>query len=192
MLRPQKGLIGLTERTGVARHLKNRFLDRLAGALAHRSVALTAQELLNQPRVFGPPERLTVAPTAVINNAQFNTVSGDIEVGEWAMLAHNVYLASGEHDYTKFGEERQRTADAYGWDITVEEGAWLATNVTVLGPCRIGRHAVIAAGSLVRTDVPPYTVYAGVPARKVADIPHPEDPSTSPPRPVADPDQPSS
>lgn len=153
--------------------IKDRFLDRLAASLAHRSVQLTAHELLSQPTVFGHPERLTVAPTAVVNNAVFNTVSGDITIGAWVMLAHGVYLATGEHDITKFNGERHVTAPYYGWDITIEDGAWLATNVTVLGPCRIGKHAVVAAGSLVRSDVPAYTVFAGVPARQVADVPHP-------------------
>jgi serine acetyltransferase len=151
----------------------NKVLNRLALSLAQRSVTFTAHKLLNQPTVFGPAERLSVAPTAVVNNAVFNTVSGHINIGEWVMLAHGVYLASGEHDITKFNLERQVTAPGDGWDITIEEGAWLATNVTVLGPCRIGRHAVVAAGSLVRTDVPAYTIFAGVPARQVATVPHP-------------------
>lgn len=154
--------------------MKNKFLDRLASSLARRSVALTAHELLHQPTVFGPFERLSVAYTAAVNNPIYNTISGNITVGEWVMLAHGVYLATGEHDMTKFNLERQITAPHQGWDITIEEGAWLATNVTVLGPCRIGKHAVVAAGSLVRTDVPAYAVFAGVPARQVAEVPHPD------------------
>lgn len=154
--------------------IKDRLLDRLASSLAHRSVKITAHELLNQPTVFGDPGRLSVASTAVVNNAVFNTVSGDITIGSWVMLAHGVYLASGDHDITKVNGERQMAAPYYGLDITIEEGAWLATNVTVLGPCRIGKHAVVAAGSVLRSDVPAYTVFAGVPARQVAAVPHPE------------------
>jgi acetyltransferase-like isoleucine patch superfamily enzyme len=156
------------------RQVKDRLLDRLAASLAHRSARITAHELLNQATVFGHADRLSVDPTAVVNNAVFNTVSGDITIGAWVMLAHGVYLATGEHDMTKFNLERHLTAPYHGWDITIEEGAWLATNVTVLGPCRVGRHAVVGAGSLVRTDVPAYTVFAGVPARQVGAVPHPE------------------
>lgn len=155
-------------------HLKDRALDRLAASMARRSAGIMAQELLKQHTVFGPPDRLQLAPTAVVNNVIFNTVSGAIVIGEWVMIAHGVYLATGEHDITKFNQERHVTAPYYDWDIVVEEGAWLATNVTVLGPCRIGKHAVVAAGSLVRSDVPAYAVVAGVPARQVATVPHPE------------------
>jgi acetyltransferase-like isoleucine patch superfamily enzyme len=157
-----------------ANRVKDRILNRVASSLAKRSVGITAHQLLSQRTVFGNYERLSVAPTAVVNNAVFNTVSGDIVIGEWVMLAHGVYLATGEHDITKFNQERQVTAPGVGWDIIIEEGAWLATNVTVLGPCRIGKHAVVAAGSLVRSDVAPYSVVAGVPARQVAVVPHPD------------------
>lgn len=157
-----------------ANRVKDRFLDRLAYSLAKRSANLTAHELLNRPTVFGPPERLVVAPTAVTNNAVVNTISGNVSIGEWVMLAHGVHLVTGQHDITKFNGERQLAAPFHGRDITVEEGAWLATNVTVLGPCRIGRHAVVAAGSLLRRDVPAFAVFAGVPARQVAVVPHVE------------------
>jgi acetyltransferase-like isoleucine patch superfamily enzyme len=43
----------------------------------------------------------------------------------------------------------------------------------VLGPVKIGDHAVVAAGSLVREDVEPYTVVAGRPAKVVKKIARP-------------------
>lgn len=156
-------------------HLKDKVLDRLAASLVRRSAGLMAEELLKQHVVFGRADRLHLAPTAVVNNAIFNTAFGDITIGDWVMIAHGVYLAGGGHDITKLGAERHVTPVSYDADIVVEEGAWLATNVTVLGPCRIGRHSVAAAGALVRTDVPPYTVFAGVPARQVAVVPHPDE-----------------
>ena len=57
-----------------------------------------------------------------------------------------------------------------GRDIVIHEGAWLASNVTILGPCQIGEHAVVAAGAVVVDDVRPYTVVGGVPARTLASV----------------------
>jgi hypothetical protein len=133
-----------------------------------------AQALLTQPRIYGPPERLRVAATAVVNDALFNLSSGTITVGEWAMLGHGVMVLTGIHDVAKLGEQRQTTAPAEGRDVVIEEGAWLASNVTVLGPCRIGAHAVVAAGSLVRHDVAPFAIVAGLPAQVVGQVPKPE------------------
>jgi acetyltransferase-like isoleucine patch superfamily enzyme len=140
-------------------------------SVMRRSRGQLARDLLQQPRIFGGDDsRVSVAATAKINNTLFNVTSGTVTVGEWAMLAHNVALLTGTHDATKFGRERQDAYPTSGRDIVVEEGAWLASNVTVLGPCRIGRHAVVAAGSLVQHDIEPFAIVAGVPARIVGSV----------------------
>lgn len=54
--------------------------------------------------------------------------------------------------------------------IVIEEGAWIASNVTVLGPCKIGKHSVVAAGAVVKGDVPSYHIVAGIPAKIVKKI----------------------
>jgi acetyltransferase-like isoleucine patch superfamily enzyme len=51
--------------------------------------------------------------------------------------------------------------------ITVGEGAYIGANATILHGVRVGRCAVVAAGAVVREDVPDYTVVGGVPARLV-------------------------
>ncbi|MEY2443252.1 MAG: hypothetical protein QOJ46_2678, partial [bacterium] len=50
------------------------------------------------------------------------------------------------------------------------EGAWIGSGAIVLGPCRIGAHAVVAAGAVVTEDVAPETLVAGVPARTVRSL----------------------
>jgi acetyltransferase-like isoleucine patch superfamily enzyme len=54
--------------------------------------------------------------------------------------------------------------------VVVHRGAWLASEVLVLGPCEIGEHAVVGAGSLVLGDVPPYAIVVGRPAKLVRTI----------------------
>jgi acetyltransferase-like isoleucine patch superfamily enzyme len=46
----------------------------------------------------------------------------------------------------------------------------VASNATILGPCVIGEHAVVAAGAVVTGDVPARTIYAGVPAKLVGTV----------------------
>jgi len=50
-------------------------------------------------------------------------------------------------------------------DVVVEEDVWLGVNVTLLSGVTVGRGAIVAAGSVVTKDVPPYSVVGGVPAR---------------------------
>lgn len=48
--------------------------------------------------------------------------------------------------------------------IVIESRAWIGFKATVLRGVRIGEGAVVAAGSVVTKDVPPYTIAAGIPA----------------------------
>ena len=120
--------------------------------------------------LYGTEERLEIDETAVVNNATFNTISGDIKIGEYVFFGLNVSVLTGTHDYNKFGSERQMAVPAFEKDVIIKEGAWLASNVTVIGPCIIGEHSVVAAGSLVNKDVPPYTIVAGIPAKVIKKI----------------------
>lgn len=126
--------------------------------------------VLRQHLVFGNPARLTVADTAIVNNALFNVSSGSISVGDYAFFGHSVAILTGTHDESKFGPERQLAIPNQGNDIVIERGVWIASNATVLGPCHIGEDAVVAAGAVVTQDVPRRTVVAGVPARVVKTI----------------------
>jgi acetyltransferase-like isoleucine patch superfamily enzyme len=74
-------------------------------------------------------------------------------VGEYVFFGHNVCILAGVHEVDKFGLERQRAIPRSGYDIEIGEGAWLATNVMVAGPVKIGAHAVVGGGSVVRKDV---------------------------------------
>jgi acetyltransferase-like isoleucine patch superfamily enzyme len=55
-------------------------------------------------------------------------------------------------------------------DIIVGDEVWIGANVTILPGVTVGRCSVIGAGSVVMEDVEPYSVYAGIPARKIRDL----------------------
>ncbi|MEP7277990.1 MAG: DapH/DapD/GlmU-related protein, partial [Bacteroidota bacterium] len=49
----------------------------------------------------------------------------------------------------------------------IEDDVWIGYGSTILSGVKIGRGSIIAAGSLVTKDVLPYSIYAGVPAKKI-------------------------
>lgn len=49
----------------------------------------------------------------------------------------------------------------------IESGAWIGAGAIVLPGVRVGRGSIVAAGSVVKTDVPPGVVVAGAPAKIV-------------------------
>lgn len=121
-------------------------------------------------RVHGKLERLHLDSTAIVNNALFNVSGGEITIGKYAFFGHEVAVLTGTHDITKFGRERQTTFPHSERDVVIEEGAWVASHAIVLGPVHIGKHAVVAAGSLVLENVPDYAVVAGRPAKVIKNI----------------------
>src|SRR5438128_602597 len=137
--------------------LGDRMLGRIKRAVLVKWVyPFLDQYLLQRYKVWGDRSRLELANNALVANALFNLASGKVTVGQWAFFGHNVCVLTGSHDYRKLGPERQLAVPTNGGDIVIGEGAWVGSNVTLLGPCTIGEHAVIAAGSLVRGEVAAY------------------------------------
>ncbi len=59
------------------------------------------------------------------------------------------------------------------WSITptlVEKGASIGANATIVCGVTIGEYAMVAAGSVVTKDIPPYTLVMGNPARIIGKI----------------------
>lgn len=140
----------------------------LARGLVGRAARYAVREYPYVAR--GDPKRITLGVNVALNNALLNCWGGDINISNDVFFGHGVLLLAGKHNYDDLGLTRQRAVPGEGHDITIGEGAWLASNVTVLGPCAIGDHAVIAAGAVVTSDVPAYTVAGGVPARVIKQI----------------------
>ena len=51
--------------------------------------------------------------------------------------------------------------------ITLEDEVWIGANSVVLAGVTIGKHAVVAAGSVVTKNVPAYSVVVGNPAKVI-------------------------
>lgn len=54
--------------------------------------------------------------------------------------------------------------------VVVRRGAWIGVGAVILPGVTVGECAVVGAGAVVTRDVEAFTVVAGVPARKIADV----------------------
>jgi len=77
---------------------------------------------------------------------------------------------------TDFHDAVDHTKGGKAAPICIGDNVWLAARVTVLKGVVIGEGAVVSAGSVVVTNVPPYTLVGGVPARVIKKLPQPGDP----------------
>lgn len=92
-----------------------------------------------------------------------------IEIGEGTIIGSNVSLLC--KTATVDPSQRQGSQGRFlAGAIKIEENCIIHANVTILPYRTIGKGSVIGAGSVVTRDVPPYTVFAGVPAKRIRDI----------------------
>ena len=130
------------------------------------------RDLSTNPVIWGPSDRLHIAPSAAVSSCLLNTNSGEITVGEYTFAGSRVSILAGSHDKQLQGFLRRDVEITEGCDIIIGDGVWLASNCTLLGPCTIGDNAVIAAGAVVLpgTIVPPDTIYGGIPAKQIGKL----------------------
>jgi len=89
-----------------------------------------------------------------------------VVVGRDTLIAAYCYLIGGDHDYADLATPiSAQTRVSSG--VVVGPACWLGAGVKVLDAVTIGAHAIIGAGSVVKTDVPDYGVAVSRPARVV-------------------------
>jgi acetyltransferase-like isoleucine patch superfamily enzyme len=90
--------------------------------------------------------------------------AGPITIGENVIMGQHISFHAENHNYNRVdipikhqGTRRQ--------GIVIEDDCWVGANTTFLDGAHVGRGCVIAAGSLVRSELPPYSIVVGAPAR---------------------------
>ena len=104
---------------------------------------------------------------AYIGNFARITAVGEVVIGAEAMLSDRVYVSDTGHVYEDVSRPIKRQGLRDGRRVEVGRGAWVGIGAAIVGNVRIGENAVVAANTVVRSDVPDCTVVAGNPAQVV-------------------------
>ncbi|NLR77807.1 acyltransferase [Chitinophaga eiseniae] len=95
-----------------------------------------------------------------------NVLIGPVRIGDNVILAQNIVLSGLNHGYTDPDVPIAQQPCSTG-EIVVEADCWIGANSVITAGVTIGRHSVVAGGSVVTKNVPPYTIVAGNPARPI-------------------------
>lgn len=95
-----------------------------------------------------------------------NVIIGPVTIGNNVIMAQNIVASGLNHEYRDINVPIMNQSVTTA-QITIEDDCWIAANCTITAGVTIGKHSVIAGGSVVTKDVPPYTVVAGNPARPI-------------------------
>lgn len=110
--------------------------------------------------------------------AQKNASIWYAEIGKYCSISWNSSIGGGEHDFERVTSHSLLYAPSYGFTdkplyerfinpCVIGNDVWLGAGVHILRGVTVGDGAVIGAGAVVTHDVDPYSIVAGVPAKKI-------------------------
>jgi acetyltransferase-like isoleucine patch superfamily enzyme len=104
------------------------------------------------------------ADTHIQPRCQFSSYLGSLVIGSYVQIAPYCSFYPYNHGYAPGELIKKQPLQTKG-GIFIDDDAWLGVNVIVLDGVRIGRGAVIGAGSVVTGDIPDGAIAIGTPAR---------------------------
>jgi acetyltransferase-like isoleucine patch superfamily enzyme len=125
-------------------------------------VALSAGMVPGQQCVSDPVVR--IGDRCLIGRGSGIVGHLSIEIGNDVWTGHHVYITDQNHGYEDPDVPISRQVMPER-PVSIGDGSWLGHGTIVLPGARIGRHVVVAAGSVVTGELPDRCVAAGVPAR---------------------------
>lgn len=104
-----------------------------------------------------------------------NGTDSVVKIGNYCSIGPNVaFLVGAEHEMGHISTYpfktmilNEGTETKSKGDIILDDDVWVGYGSIILSGVHIGQGAVIAAGSVVSKDVPPYAIIGGAPARVI-------------------------
>ncbi|MFE7776954.1 acyltransferase [Streptomyces sp. NPDC057445] len=115
---------------------------------------------------LGPDPILTLGNGVVLGRGSHVIADTTVTIGSDTYCGPYVYITSTNHSYDDphqpVGKQWPRAEP-----VQIGPGCWLGTGAVILPGARLGRNVVVAAGAVVRGEVPDHAVVAGAPAKVV-------------------------
>lgn len=110
-----------------------------------------------------------------IRVSTFGNADEHLEIGNYCSIGGEVlFMLGGNHKYTYVSTypfnvmSLGKVSEAYtNGPITLKDDVWIGQRATIMSGVTIGQGAIVAAGSVVSKDVPPYAIVGGVPAKVI-------------------------
>ncbi|MFL9839871.1 acyltransferase [Sphingomonas sp. ST-64] len=112
-----------------------------------------------------PAATITLGARTTLGFHSFVYASERIEIGDDCMIAPFVYIVDSDHG-TVAGTNMNLQPNVTR-PIVIGNDVWIGAKAIILAGSKIGSGAIIAAGSVVRGDVPPGVIVGGIPAKEI-------------------------
>ena len=107
------------------------------------------------------PWNLVCADTVAIADGAIIYNTSIVTLGSHATISQEAFLCGATHDY---GDP---AFPLVAYPIVIGNYAWVCARSTVQPGVEVGRGAILALGSVATKNLEPWTIYGGIPARKL-------------------------
>jgi acetyltransferase-like isoleucine patch superfamily enzyme len=141
-------------------------------AFAEGRLQIGPQTLL-EPHVWltAPGEaRILIGAGTFLNIAVMVASMELVEIGDHCMFANGCFVTDSSHRFDDPKLPVQWQGFTSKGPTRIGDNVWCGAGVVITSGVRIGERCVIGANSVVTTDIPAFSVAAGVPARVIRQI----------------------
>jgi acetyltransferase-like isoleucine patch superfamily enzyme len=104
--------------------------------------------------------------TFILSGCIIAAYKGSVLIGRNVMISPNCCFYPYNHGMVPGMPMAEQPLTSSG-DIIIEDEAWISTGVIILDGVRVGKGAVVGAGSVVTRDIPDNAIAFGVPAKVI-------------------------
>jgi len=135
------------------------FMLRFMGARVGRNIVVYQGVWIDDPR------KLTVGDNCDLSKDVTITTGGGVSIGNDVLIGYGSKILSVNHIIPQNRTISMRFSGHEKKPVIIQDNVWICSNCLILPGVTIGTGSVIAAGAVVTKDIPPYSVYGGIPAK---------------------------
>jgi acetyltransferase-like isoleucine patch superfamily enzyme len=140
------------------------------------------EHVLLEPHVWltAPDEaRIRIGPGSFLNLAVMVAAVELVEIGSHCMFANGCFITDGSHRFDDPDKPVPWQGFTSKGPTRLGDNVWCGANVVITTGVTVGERSVVGANSVVTTDIPPFSIAAGAPAKVLRAVDYPHRPSPS-------------
>ena len=119
---------------------------------------------------FYRKSNISIGNHVLINyGCEIEAIGGPVKIGNFSLLAPGVRIMTLKRDFSDHKTPIYYQPHVNGLFVTIKEDVWIGANAIIMPNVTIGRGAIVGAGAVVTKDVQPFSIVAGVPAKKIGE-----------------------
>lgn len=118
----------------------------------------------------GPDARIRIGGGTFLNLGVMVAAERLVQIGEHCMAANGCLITDGSHRFDDPDKPVPWQGFTTKGPTVIGDNVWLGANVVVTTGVTIGRRCVVGANSVVTSDIPPFSIAAGTPAKVIRTI----------------------